>query len=234
MAEFAQLFGIPENELQPTCVLTPYLSPDMIAALEVGTMHGGSPFAAGQAPHFTLIHTQHGAPFVGDAVLHLADSPCRNLILLGACGAVSDEELSVGSVVIAESALNMESFSALLTREPHPDQAGHAHAELVAALHPAKNQIVKTACASFGSFYLEESYADFLKENKIDVVEMEACAFYQAARHVLRRAVALLYVSDVLFQRDVFDPLTPAQQAAVNAAQQRIYRILAETVPHLP
>ena len=234
MAAFEQLFGIPENELQPTCVLAPYVSPDMMRAMDIETLHRGSPFAAGQAPHFTLVHTQTGAPFVGDAVLHLADSPCRNLILIGACGAVSDTDLSIGSVVAAESAVNLESFSALLTKEPHPDQAGHAHEELLSALQPVKNQIMKVSCASLGSYYLEESYADYLKENQIDVMEMQVCAFYQAARHVLRRAVALLYVSDILFQRDVFDPLTPAQQAAVNAAQQRAYRILSETAAQRP
>lgn len=234
MPAFEQLFGIPEEELQSTCVLTPFLPPDITEALNIDALHRGSPFAAGQAPHFTLIHTQAGAPFVGDAVLHLSDSPCRNLILIGACGAVDDSELSIGSVVIAESALNLESFSALLTKEPHPEQTAHASQDLVAALEPLKNQLPKVSCASMGSFYLEETYAEFLKENEIDVLEMQVCAFYQAARHILRRAAAIFTVTDILHQRQAFDPLSPAQHAAVSAAQQRTYRILNTYAGRLP
>lgn len=234
MPAFEQLFGIPEEQIQPTCVLTPFLPPGMTEALNIDSLHRGSPFAAGQAPHFTLIHTQIGAPFVGDVVLHLSDSPCRNLILLGACGAVEDDDLSIGSVVLAESALNLESFSALLTKEPHPDQTSHASLDIIAALEPLKNQLPKVSCASLGSFYLEETYAEFLKESKIDVLEMQASAFYQSARHILRRAVGIFYVTDILHQRQAFDPLTPAQQAAVAAAQQRIYRLLNNYAGRLP
>ncbi len=230
MPKFEQLFGVAKKDIRPTCILTPFLAPEILEALAIREVRHGSPFTCALAEQFTLIHTQIGAPFVGDAVLHLADSPCHNMIFVGACGAVDDAQLSIGSVVIAESAANLESFSALLTKEPHPDQSGHANQDLVAALQPQENQLPKVNCASLGSFYLEESCADYLKEHGFDIMQMETCAFYEAARHTLRRAVALLYVSDILLHRQAFDPLTPAQQAAVTAAQQRIFRIISEAL----
>ncbi|MBZ0167287.1 MAG: hypothetical protein K8I00_10820, partial [Candidatus Omnitrophica bacterium] len=197
MPDFQLLFGVPEAHIQNTCVLTPFLSADLLQAMQVEEIHHGSPFSTGQANHFTLIHTQFGAPFVGDAVLHLADSPCKNLILISACGAVQDTDLCVGAAVIAETSLNCESFSTLLTGQSHPDQSGHANEDLIAAIHPLNNQLPKVRSASFGSFYLEETYFDFLVEKRIEVMEMETCAFYQAARHILRRAVAILTVTDI-------------------------------------
>lgn len=234
MIAFEQLFGVPKEHIQKTCVLTPFLSKGLLQSFEIETLHKGSPFSCGQSNDFSLIHTQVGAPFVGDAVLYLADSPCENLIFLGACGAVKRTDMiSFGSVVIPAKALNCESFSDLVTRKLDVLKTSLPDDHLRKKLSEMDNSLVNVACASFGSFKLEELYVDFLLKNDIHVVEMEVCAFFHAARNIRRKGVALLYVTDLIGENHIFAPLSPAQQSVIHITQQRIFRIIREFTAQL-
>lgn len=234
MIAFEQLFGVPKEQIQKTCVLTPFLSKGLLHSFEIETLLKGAPFSCGQSKSFSLIHTQVGAPFVGDAVLYLADSPCENLIFLGACGAVKRTDLiSFGSVVIPAKAVNCESFSDLITQQVDLLKTSFADEHLIKKLLEMDTSLVKVACASFGSFKLEELYIDFLLKNNIHIVEMEVCAFFHASRNIQRKGVALLYVTDLIGENHIFAPMTPAQQSVIHFTQQRIFRIIQEFTAQL-
>lgn len=234
MVDFEQLFGVPRESIKKTCVLTPFLSNGMLQSLEVGEFHKGSPFSCGQAEDFSLIHTHVGAPFVGDAVLYLEDSPCENIIFVGACGAVKPTDtISFGSIVIPARTFNYESFSHLLNRHGDKKNPGVPDNTLVDKLLMLDDSLFTVDCASFGSLLLEESYVDVLKKEEIDVVEMETCAFFHAARHIRRKGLALLYVTDVIGESHVFAPMSAARQSAIQITQQRMFRIVREFAAEL-
>ena len=81
MISFKNLFGVQPEEVQKNCVISPFLTKGLTDCLHVEELSKGKPYSAGQSDHFTFIHTQIGAPKVGDAVLYLEETACENIIL---------------------------------------------------------------------------------------------------------------------------------------------------------
>ena len=88
MSNFETLFGLKENQLKSTCILTPFLTKGMLESFNVNEIIKGSPYSCANSDTFTLIKTNVGAPFVGDAVLNLKDTYCSNIILFVLVGLV--------------------------------------------------------------------------------------------------------------------------------------------------
>lgn len=205
----------------------------MIESLEIQELHQGQPYSTGQASRFTLIHSQAGAPFVGDAALYLEQTPCEYLIFLSACGAIDKNGLlSVGSVVTPRSCLNLESFSNLVMHSKL-NSVFTPHAELldwVKINHPTVDSV---QCASLGSYKLEEDYAQQLLEDQIDILQMEISAFFSASQSIQRKSLALCYVTDILFETHIFEPMSSARKSAIEVAQQRAFKIVKELAEEL-
>lgn len=234
MVRFEQLFGVQKEKIKKSCVITPFLSDDLAQSFELTEFSRGSPFSCGQSKDLSLIHTPIGAPFSGDAVLYLADTPCENLIFLGACSLVNqDNGLRLGALVVPDSAVNCESFSNLLTGQINRAPLCTANPHLLTTLCEIENTITKVKCASFGSFKLEEMYRDFLQQNNVQTVDMEVCAFYQAANHIRRRGVGLLYVTEIMGVNHAFEPLTPAQQSLIRISQHKCVQIIRQLALNL-
>ncbi|MGE0268784.1 MAG: hypothetical protein AB7S78_10065 [Candidatus Omnitrophota bacterium] len=233
MITFEQLFGIQKEKIKKTCVLTPFLSDELVQSFDLKEFFRGSPFSCGQSEDISLIHTQIGAPFVGDAVLYLSDTPCENLIFLGACSAVKPSDLHLGMIVIPGPVANCESFTSLLTRQINHTPLITGDQTLFGKIFELENSLTKVTCASFGSFKLEETYGEFLQQNNIQVVDMEVCAFYHAARHIGRKGAALLYVSEIMGEKHAFEPLTPPQQSLVQISRHKCARIIRQLAINL-
>ena len=225
---FQTLFGLPEADIRPTCVLTPFLYKGLISELRLSSLNKGTRFSSSNHERFTFIHTRIGAPNVGDAVLELKNTSCNKLIFFGACGLVeSANGLKKGSVIIPPKAYNFESFSSLL--DSHRNAAGSYDGdENLIQEYQEKLNASLAACASFGSVSLEKEFTERLKQNNIPAVDMECSAFYAAAKYIGRPAAALLYATDIINGEELFtsDPSGLLEQTT--AARKKIISVLLE------
>lgn len=226
-----ELFGCSAAALQPTCLLTPVLTPGLLRDLGVPSVSRGRPYAVGQGKGFSLILSPVGAGPAGDAVLLLKDTPCARLILLGSCGAVTDA-LPVGTLITPTESLSCEGFSVLLHTEGlPPGPPGIADPDLTRAL-TATGGVRAGTCGTFSSLVLESLRKEQLHERGIDVVDMESAAVFTAARHIGRPAAALLYVSDHIGVHAPYR-IWKERRPQLEQAQARAAHIIRQTVAAL-
>lgn len=236
MSEVQNVFGIKKSEIRKTCVLAPVISKDLIAKLNIPNFARTNFYACGSNEHVTLIHTLMGASFVGDAVLHLAETPCERLILFGSCGLVtSAPSLKLGTIVTPFESYAMESFSDLLNNEKKQVDSFAADNDFLNKFLYClrKENIPSVRCASFGSLVLEEKHKDFLLEENIQVLDMESSAFFFAAKHTHKKAVALFYITDILRDKPVFKPLSDKDQSLVTQSRSQAIDYLVTFINYI-
>ena len=198
---FQKIFGLPAAEIQPVCILAPFLMPGMLRALGVQVLEPGYPYRSGNGKFGTLIHTRMGAGFVGDAVLFLRECPVKALFLLGSCGAVRDDPaLALGTVVVPDEAMSLDGFAALRDGLRQPGPLSHPAPALLslANRHPQTANILQIHAASMNSVFLEESWQADLRAWNRDVIDMETAAFFLTAQAAGLPALAVLYITDIL------------------------------------
>lgn len=220
MNNFETLFGLKENQLKNTCVLTPFFTKGMLEAFKVNDLTKGSPYSCANSQNFTLIKTNVGAPFVGDAVLNLKDTYCNNIILFGSCGLVNKtENLEIGSLLAPNKAIELESFSQLLSCKINKYSFSEANSGLVEKLISIPDaNIQQVQCASVGSILLEKEYKEFFLENNISALDMECSAFFNAAKHIDIKAAALFYAADILGTNNPFEKPSQQDKATINSS----------------
>ena len=190
---FKTLFGLEENAVQKTCVIMPFDIPGAMTALGVFSLNKGKLFSAGQGHGLTLIRSGMSAGFVGDCVLWLEETPCKQIIFLGTCGLIDPKPgLDIGTVVTPSVIYPFESFSAILTEPPGPSSPLKIDAPEINFSGP------RCTCVSFSSLHEEERFLPTFKNLGADVIEMESHAFFLAARRIKRPAAALLVISDIV------------------------------------
>lgn len=197
--EFLTLFGSTKDAIKNTCIISPFINREMLMGLRIEQRTKGALYSVGWNNIFSLIVTKMGAPFIGDAVLYLQDTPCEHLILFGLCGALPGKGIERGTMYIVQAAFSQDSFvNMLLKRECqsvfYPDES------IVKALLNSQDSVIlnPATCLSVGSLKLEEAYLDNIQHKKIDLVDMETAAFYLAAKHVNKKGVSILIVTDIL------------------------------------
>lgn len=224
------LFGIKAGQIKATCLLMPYLPKGLVASFGIRQFHKGQLYAAAQTASLTLIRTGIGAALAADAALYLEPTPCRQIIFFGACGLVRPHHgLVVGSLVSPFECYALDSFTRLLqqtTRFPRPFRPDQKLLEKLSRLDKAQT-VVPVRCTTFGSLKLEEAYRDTLIRQEIDVVDMECAAVLAAARHIRRRALALLYITDIIGQRPFYAPPSPREKSALRLAVNKAAGILS-------
>lgn len=220
-------------------MITPFLSKNLLPELGVGELSKGKLFSTGQASGFTFVKTMIGASFIGDCVLYLDSTPCENIIFLGACGllpeAYPDSGLNIGSIVVASQAFNAESFSSMVTRMFYP-QKFPADAELMERCLSIDANIKRVNCISVGSIKLEAELAQSaLASLKAEIVDLECSAVYCAARHIGRKAIGLMYITDIIGnkKREVFADLSQDDQHRIKTAQKRAAEIIGSICQNL-
>ncbi len=172
------------------CVITPFLNKEIKEGFQITEMSSGPLYSKGSNDSFSLISTKMGSTFVGDTVLSLAEEPFKQLIFFGACGAArKDKALAVGKLLTAATVQAQDSFINVLQRRPVIDSF---QADLDFPSLPKVN------CLSIGSLKLEKQYLETINDSKIDVLDMEAAAFFAAARAIRKKAGAILFVTDIL------------------------------------
>ncbi|MFH1995371.1 MAG: hypothetical protein ABIJ27_00045 [Candidatus Omnitrophota bacterium] len=230
MGEFSKLFGVERNTIRKTCLVTPVLSKVMMKALHVERMYPGAVYSTGDNGSFSVVATRIGAPFVGDAVLYLEDTPCRDLVFFGSCGAAkASKKLALGALCIVKKALSQDSFVDILIQRK-PSGRFYPDADFYERIVSEDGLSVPVTCLTVGSLKLEVSYAASLKKERIDILDMETAAFYAAANHSSRRAIALLFVTDILKKIPYYEALTkenrPRTLAIAEKAALEVYRLV--------
>ncbi len=222
MANFIDLFGIDSSEVKETCVLSPFLYKGLTHDFGLNNLSKGARYAAASTDDLTLIHTQIGALQVGDCVLHLKETNCKNVILFGACGAVNNH-YKVGTIVTPKKAYNYESFSSLINDEYITPDYYEADSGLLSQCYGEH-----ASCASLGSVNLEKDYILRLKQNDIGVIDMETCSLYAACQKSFLHGLAILYVTDHIEKSDVFDKKSAEDYCHISEAQKKCIELIKD------
>ena len=135
---------------------------------------------------FSYINTGIGGPMVTEAVLALGTTKCKNLLLLGSAGS-SDENVNIGDLVVAESAIN-----GLGTPFYMEDEKINSQNLMGKAYYPdeeLKNRLInvveKTNCKIYPVFSTDSVFCQFCHMQEIidsgaKVIDMEASAVFCA------------------------------------------------------
>jgi purine-nucleoside phosphorylase len=231
MDTFETLFGITSKAVQRTCVLLPVIAKDTLRTFGIEKLSKGLLYGAANGNGFTIVHTRVGAPFLGDAVLHLGKTDCVNLVLLGACGAVRrTDNLTLGSMVSPHKCYALESFSNLLLDKDSRPLVFYPHGDLYETFLAESKNTERVTCLSAGSLKLQDEWKEQLPCRGVEVVDMECSAFFAAARHTGRRAVALFYVSDIIGEKPFFSAYSAEEKSAVSTAAQRAAENICEFI----
>lgn len=220
MNVFKNLFGLDPGDMQENCILLPCVNKDLLAAFGVLEFTGGKLYGCAQGDGFTLIHARIGACFVGDLVLYLKQTPCRQVFLFGSCGSAGF--LDVGRLVLPVRCFARESFSALLRGEDKPWPVFYPDNLLCESFQKRLNdcRVDEVTCMTLSSLKLEEGLVEEFKDNKIDVLEMECSAFFAAASKIRLPAMGLFYVSDVVGKKPFHEDLSASDKQAVKAGMK--------------
>lgn len=229
MSTFESLFGIIPEEVKRNCLLVPLLSKGFLKNFGIEKLNRGFLYASGQGTNFTLIQTGMGAGLVGDAVLYLKETNCKNLLLFGSCGALNNNtELQIGSLVYPEKCSSFESFSDFLGSPSRPPQIYFPDKSLRDSFLKETNcaDLRPVHCATVASLKLEEEKDAWLIEQGIDVVDMECSAFFSASKHAEIPALALFYIADIVNQKPFYVKSSDLDQQSLLQAIDKASNIL--------
>ena len=160
---------------------------------------------------------------VGDAILYLEQTNCQEIMYFGACGLVQEtDQLTIGSLVCPKACLSFESFTDTILRHTNKITTQYPDQTLFQSFltHDLSRKIQPAIGMSIGSLKCEESYKEFFDEEGIDVVDMECSAFFSAARYIQKKAIALLYVTDIIGKKSFFEPLEPKDKLQIDSTIQ--------------
>lgn len=218
MTQFEALFGIKKPQVKKNCVILPLLKEGILGDFGIRNFSRARLYGAGFNDEFTLIHTGLGAGLVGDAVLHLENTPCRNVVLFGSCGLVRENPgLSIGSLVTPVNCYAQESFSEFLKNKSFSKEVMHPDSAMLGSFLENCGQTVvkKVNCLTIPSLKLEEEMAGLFVKNNIDVVDMECSAFFSAAAFTKVSSLALFYAGDVILEEPFYLPRAHSQKKTV-------------------
>ena len=230
MDTFKTLFGVEPSAIQKTCVVVPFLMQGAVRAFGIEKLKKGMIYATANTETFTFLKAGIGAALTGDAILYLEQTNCQNIIFFGSCGLAQETPLlSIGSLVCPGECLSFEGFTDVLLRQTgniriqRPDQTLH---QAFLNGDPVKN-IQPVRGISVGSLKCEASYLQFFCDKGIEVIDLECSAVFSAAQHIQRKAVALLYATDVPGTKPFFRPLESEDKRKIDNAVQTACKAIA-------
>ncbi len=236
MEPFRVLFGLDPAAVGENCVLVPFVSKRILRGFGVKELERGLLYSAAPGDLCTVILTRIGAVFAGDAVLHLADTPCREIIFLGTCGLLSsNSSRRIGSLVCPSAWYGQESFSRLATGDAEPGPLVYPDRELRRSLlRTAGIGGEGTAGVSFGSLRLQTRLLPAWRGRGVEVVDLESAAVCAAAAETGIRAVSLLAVSDVVGEQTYYQVFSPADRESLDRALDRAVQSVCRYISEKP
>ncbi|MDD4005094.1 MAG: hypothetical protein PHW69_07830 [Elusimicrobiaceae bacterium] len=229
MPFFKKLFGVEKTAIRPHCIISPLNEAPLFCADKKPMRAHGDYFRVTDLGYATLIGT-HYSLLVGDCVLSLSGTPCRNIYLFGCAGGLN---LEIGSRVVIGRAVNFESFSDMLAGTSRA-QAAAPDAELTAGLRKfAGSRTAAGVTASVASLRLEESHLKKFEELGVNCLEMEAASVFSAARHIGKKACAAVYISDRVPDKPWHEQLSHADIARLAAGRRSLADSIAGYIKSL-
>lgn len=227
---FKNIFGMDPGAIKEKCVLAPCLSKDLLVAFGVDELVRGKIYGCAQGKDFTLIHARIGVCFVGDLVLYLKETSCRQVFLFGSCGSVGT--LDIGRLVIPTKCFARESFSALLYDEDRPWPIFYPDSYLRESFKNSTKNFPydNVTCMTLSSLKFEQGLMQHFRDLNISVVDMECSAFFAAASKVGLPAMGLFYVSDVLEKKPFYADLTESDKQAMKAGMITGIKVLCDFI----
>lgn len=225
MNKFHELFGIDAGEVRRNCIVCPVNDEELFCGPGEYGRHRGLLFRAAQAAGVTVISAKNNF-LVGDCVLHLKDTSCQNVFLFGSCAGCGDA--AVGDKVLAQRSFSLESFTEMAHFKSKPDICMPDESLNNRFLSAFSGQGVQSqACATVGSIALEESYHGWFLKNRVSCIDMETSIVFSAANYIKRRAMALLYVTDLVKGAAFTEPLAAEAREKVLASRRSLAAMLA-------
>lgn len=209
----------------------PILSKNVLKYFGINSLAKGALYPSQSTRNLTLIRVGIGPAFTGDAALYLKNTACQNIILLGSCALIKEEgSLKTGSLLLADKAYNMESFSRMLSCKNLESPLFNADKKLIENLFLAGTPhiIKRVTCVTTGSLKLETEFRDLFLHNNIEAVDMECSALFSAATAIKRKSAALFYATDVIGEKSFYTPFGDHEKTAVADSIRKAAGILSE------
>jgi len=227
MAGFEKLFGLNADSFRKNCIICP--SND--ASLFINKSQNrkkGLLFSVDDTGFASVISSKNNF-LIGDCVLMLKETSCRNLFLFGSCASAG--KLKIGDSVAVDNAVCLESFSSMLdeaanSRSYFPDKGlfgrfyGFAKGKGLSASN----------CATVSSLYLEKGLTKYFADKRIDCADMESSIVYSAAGYAGLKALSVLYVTDIINKKQFFEPLSVIEKKKLNEARKRLSGLLSDFI----
>ena len=232
MKDFEVLFGITTQEVRGTCLLMPFISKDALQWFGIRRFARGKLYGAGNSRNFTLIHSGLGPALTGDALLYLKDTGCKNVILFGSCGLLAQNNgLGIGSLISPLKAYSLESFSRMLANQEIALDVYYPDKKLLEDFSSAaSNSISPVNCATVSSLKLEEERKGAWLKQGIEAVDMECSAFFAAASHSGLKAIAVLYVTDIIGVKPFYQNMGLKDKAKIFLARKKAAGLLCKFI----
>lgn len=202
MLDLSLNLGVNLQEIKKTCVICPVSDHSLF--FKLGKPKRNNLFFAKIMNYdkVTVISTKNNF-LVGDIVLCLKNSACKNIILFGSCGGVGN--IKIADKLIVKKVFNFESFSEMLEIKRNPDSYYPSTALLNNFLLKTKQDILQVKCVTTNSIILQKMYKDWFDKNKINAIDMECSSVFSAASAINKKAIALFYVTDHISEDNPFE-----------------------------
>lgn len=177
--------------------------------------------------HLGWIQTASGAGNVIDAMLSLSDANTKNVIFMGAVGALVPE-IDLGDLVTPSVSLAYEAASMYLSETLDASSFGrevvpHCGRFIDSVIENAALQGIsvtqrRTFCTA--SIFCEYAHLPEIKASGAELIEMETAAFYGTLNLIGKRGMALLCVSDNSVSGIPLVARTPEQRRRFEEARE--------------
>jgi len=229
MSAFKELFGVESSTIQKTCVVVPFLMAGLLKNLGIEKLQKGMLYSTAHTDSFSFIKTGISATLVGDAVLHLEDTCCQEIVYIGSCGLVQKtDQLNIGALVSPDKCFSFESFTDTLLQ--HTDKITTHYPDKPLLQTFLNNNLcinIQTVCGmSVGSLKCEEYYKNYFIEKDIQVIDMECSAVFSAAHRIKKKAVALLYVTDIIGEKPFYKLLEHTDRNKISCTVQAVCELI--------
>ncbi|MDR1942342.1 MAG: hypothetical protein LBQ47_08450 [Endomicrobium sp.] len=219
---FNAFFGISKEQIKKTCILCqnadlPLFSSKSTAGLFVKTA---------DAPKAAAIALKNNF-LAGDCVLLLKDSPCKNIILFGSCGARA--HIKPGDIIAVEKTYNYESFSHTLF-ESGLHEYGVFDKDLIELFCKKyrKEKIIKADCACVSSLVLEPELAMRFRNGGPEIFDMESSIVLSGAKKINAKALCLMYACDHIEKNPLGAPFDAKIKQKISSARKKLAELILD------
>ncbi|MCX5781490.1 MAG: hypothetical protein NT145_02125 [Elusimicrobia bacterium] len=221
---FFKLFGTPKEEIKLHCIICPSNDQSLFSSNKSCKQSRGLFFSVLNTSFASIISTRNNF-LIGDCVLALKDTACKNIYLFGSCAGTGN--MNIGDKVIVENSYSLDSFTQM-TKNSNNFEVCSANKELLDKLisFGANENLMSVNCATVSSLLLEEKYLGYFAEQKISCIDMETSIVFSAAALTKKNAVSLLYVTDILSKKKFHEALSQKEKSSILNSRKSLSNLI--------